>query len=566
MPQRMLLAELIAAHRRQGALVGVLAVLGALTEGLGLVLAVPLLGAVGATGAPAGLAGAFGTLGIGLGLAPLLAMFVGLVALRAALVQARIVASYRFETALVDGLRMRAWEALLHCDWRKLLTLRRSDGASLLISDIERVGWGVQQALAGIAMLITLGGIGLAALAIAPLLAVAVAVSGILLLSAYAGLRRRARALGQCLSAAQAAVHGSFDQGLAALRVIKSIEGEGRAAQDVEAGLVGLRRVSLAFRREQGLGQAALQIGGALVLAVVVWIAFSRWHLGAATVLPIIALFARSVPLLGALQDAWVQWSHARPALEAVLSLIAATEAAREPDAPCVTIPELRREIAFEQVTVRFEAGGAPAIDGISLTMPARGLVALIGPSGAGKSTFADLAGGLLSPDQGEVRIDGRLLDSAMRRAWRRQVAYVQQEPVLLAGTVRDNLVWAAPQADDTQLHAALAAAAADFVGAMPDGLDTRVGDGGRLLSGGERQRLMLARALLRKPALLILDEATSALDPANEAQIVRAISNLKQSMAILVIGHRGALLELADRTVSLDKGRIAAMAAKGAH
>jgi len=135
-------------------------------------------------------------------------------------------------------------------------------------------------------------------------------------------------------------------------------------------------------------------------------------------------------------------------------------------------------------------------------------------------------------------------------------VAYVQQDPVLLSASLRDNLRWAAPEADDAALMAALRAASAGFALDLPHGLDTMLGDGGRQLSGGERQRLMLARALLRDPALLILDEATSALDPENEARIAEALVGLKQRIAVIVIGHRGILTELADQRIPLEHGK----------
>jgi ATP-binding cassette, subfamily C, bacterial len=202
--------------------------------------------------------------------------------------------------------------------------------------------------------------------------------------------------------------------------------------------------------------------------------------------------------------------------------------------------------------------GEGPAVlDRVSLSFPAGSITALTGPSGAGKSTLADLVGGLLSPDAGTLAIDGTLLDPPLRRAWRRRVAYVQQEPVLLAATVRENLAWGAPGASEAEMLAALGGASADFVTALPHSLDTRVGDGGRVLSGGERQRLMLARALLRQPALLILDEAASALDSANEAAIAAAIAALRGRVTVLIVGHRGALAAIADRTIRLENGRL---------
>ena len=135
--------------------------------------------------------------------------------------------------------------------------------------------------------------------------------------------------------------------------------------------------------------------------------------------------------------------------------------------------------------------------------------------------------------------------------------ASVQPEPVLFPAPIRENRAWAAPGADEAGLRRALEQASADFVFVLPEGLDTVVGDRGARLSGGERQRIALARGLLRRPALLILDEVTSALDPANEAAVTRAIAGLKGRVTILVIGHRGPLSALAERTVRLADGQV---------
>jgi ATP-binding cassette subfamily C protein len=163
----------------------------------------------------------------------------------------------------------------------------------------------------------------------------------------------------------------------------------------------------------------------------------------------------------------------------------------------------------------------------------------------------------LIAPDDGDLALDGRALTLAQRIAWRSKVAYVQQEPVLFNMSVRENLLWAAPDIGQARLQRALADASAQFVLSLPNGLDTLVGDAGRQLSGGERQRIVLARSLLRDPALLILDEPTSALDPVNEAAIADAIARMRGTLTILIIGHRGALTELAERTIRLEGGRV---------
>ncbi len=192
------------------------------------------------------------------------------------------------------------------------------------------------------------------------------------------------------------------------------------------------------------------------------------------------------------------------------------------------------------------------------MRFPARSTTAVVGQSGAGKSTLADVLTGLLAPDAGEMSVDGVPVAGARRRAWRRQVAYVPQDVYLFHDSIRNNLLWGQPDATENALRQALERAAASFVFRLPQGMETVVGDAGVRLSGGERQRLALARALLKRPSLLILDEATSALDLENEARICEAIEGLHGDLTVVVIGHRLPNLRRADQVVVLDAGRIA--------
>jgi ATP-binding cassette subfamily C protein len=548
--------------RRRAALLSLLMLASALTEGLGLVLLVPMLGALGETGLGGGsrLARALTALGVPISLEPLLAMFVALAVARAVIGHARSLAGLRVQIAIVDGLRRRAWSALLHCDWRVLSAMRQSDNASLLVSNIDRVGYGVQQALAAVSTCITLGGIGLAALAISPGIMLGATIGGALVLLAYRGMRRRAAELGEQMSEAYGRVYCQIQEGLGALRVIKSFGREQQAEEQLVEGFGALRRSEAAYIRDVGLGQIALQGGGALLLALLVWFAITQWHAQAITVLPMVALFARALPLLGALQVSWQNWAHARPALAAAQALIAEAEAGREEDFAEALAPSFQKTLVLTQVTVCFFGRLAPALDAVDLVISARGLTAITGPSGAGKSTIADLMGGLIAPDAGTIAIDSVILDGGARRAWRSRVAYVQQEPVLFSGTLRDNLLWASPQVSEARLWQALEDASALFVRDLPQGLDTPLGESGRQLSGGERQRVVLARALLRDPVLLILDEATSALDAGNEEAIVEALQRLKSRLAIVVICHRGALVNIADRVVTMECGRVVSL------
>jgi len=197
-------------------------------------------------------------------------------------------------------------------------------------------------------------------------------------------------------------------------------------------------------------------------------------------------------------------------------------------------------------------------VSDITFGLPAGKVTALIGPSGSGKSTIADMLLGLLEPTAGKILVDGVEIDAGNRRRWRDQVAYVPQDVFLLHDTIAANLRLAAPQASDDDLWTALRAAhAGDFVERLDQRLETVVGDRGVRLSGGERQRIALARALLRKPSLLILDEATSALDWQNQSLIARSIDGLRGAMTILTIAHRPSMIAFADWVVAMEDGRV---------
>ncbi|MFJ7151190.1 thiol reductant ABC exporter subunit CydD [Streptomyces sp. NPDC100445] len=219
--------------------------------------------------------------------------------------------------------------------------------------------------------------------------------------------------------------------------------------------------------------------------------------------------------------------------------------------------------VAFEDVTVRYPGRSEAAVTGVSFTVEPGETVALVGPSGAGKSTLLSVALGFVRPSEGRVRIGGADLAGLDLAEWRSRIAWVPQRPHLYAGTIAENVRLARPGADDTAVRRALRDAGAwEFVAALPDGVDTVLGEDGAGLSAGQRQRLALARAFLADRPVLLLDEPTAALDGVTEREVVAAVRRLAAGRTVVLVVHRPALLEVADRVVRLGDAEPATLPA----
>ncbi|MGK5695017.1 thiol reductant ABC exporter subunit CydD [Streptomyces sp. URMC 128] len=222
--------------------------------------------------------------------------------------------------------------------------------------------------------------------------------------------------------------------------------------------------------------------------------------------------------------------------------------------------------LAFEGVTVRYPGRSSDAVSDVSFTVEPGETVALVGPSGAGKSTLVNVLLGFVPPAEGRVRVGGADLADVDLEQWRSRIAWVPQRPHLYAGTIAENVRLARPDADDDAVRGALRdAGALEFVEALPEGADTVLGEDGAGLSAGQRQRLALARAFLADRPVLLLDEPTAALDGATEAEVVAAVRRLAAGRTVLLVVHRPALLEVADRVVRLTEPETAAVPAGSA-
>jgi ATP-binding cassette, subfamily C, bacterial len=290
-------------------------------------------------------------------------------------------------------------------------------------------------------------------------------------------------------------------------------------------------------------------------------VAVERLHVPLAGLLVLAFIFMQLVPQIIAAQQNVQIAAQSLPSFDELMAVTESCEAAGEAITPAPAVGRRRATIGsgvrFENVSFTYP-GGAIAIRNVSLEIASRRVTALVGPSGAGKTTLADLAVGLLTPSSGTVLVGGKPLAEFDLQSWRAVVGMVPQDPFLFHDTIRANLLWARPDAEDADLWAALdLAAASGLVSSLPAGLESVVGDRGSLLSGGERQRIALARGLLRQPELLVLDEATSSLDTENELAVRDALARLHGRLTMLVIAQRLSTVSHADKIAVLDAGRV---------
>jgi ABC-type multidrug transport system fused ATPase/permease subunit len=213
--------------------------------------------------------------------------------------------------------------------------------------------------------------------------------------------------------------------------------------------------------------------------------------------------------------------------------------------------------VRFESVHFAYTPG-RPVLDDVSFDIPAGQTAALVGPSGSGKTTVTSLLMRFLAPDSGVIRVSGHDVASVPSDWVRRQISLVAQSTFLFHGTLRDNLLVAAPEATDEQMVRALAdAALGDFLRDLPQGLDTPVGERGLSISGGQAQRIAIARAFLKDAPLLVLDEPTSNVDAESERAIVEALERLREGRTVLIVAHRLTTIRGADQIIVMDRGRI---------
>ncbi|MBM3907616.1 MAG: ABC transporter ATP-binding protein [Gemmatimonadetes bacterium] len=540
-----------------------------LTEGAGLLLLIPMLGLVGVSlgdGTPDriadGIARALAAVGVAPTLAGVLLVVVVVVSLRAALQLALSRGQSRLEVEVVGGLRERLFAAVIALPWARFVGERPAALVHAMGPQVDDVHSALLLLIHGVSVVAAVLAAALVAVVVSPLLTLVVAVAGLLLVLSARALRAPGRADGDRLLATGMTLFTRVSELLGGAKMIHAHGAETRAMRAVAEDTREWATLTRATAGRLAWVRFVLAVLAVVMLAVLVWLAVTVAGLAPATLLLLLLVYARLVPQLAELQGLWSAIAQALASYASVAALLARCEAARAAADGGVAVQSdaadggttRGRAAALEvrAITLRYDGSVRPVLEDFSARFPSGSLTVVVGETGAGKTTLGDLLLGLLTPEAGEVLVDGVPLHALSRDAWRARVAYLAQEPMLFHGTIRENLRFASPSATEEELAAALAAAACDFVARLPQGIDAPVGDRGVLLSGGERQRLALARALLRQPDVLVLDEATSALDAETEARILETVRALRGRCTVIFCTHRDAVRRAADAVIEV--------------
>jgi ABC-type multidrug transport system fused ATPase/permease subunit len=462
-------------------------------------------------------------------------------------------------------LREETYKAILLANWEFFLRNRRSDLVNAMINEIARVSGGTHLFLNFISSFIfTIIQIGIACL-LSTEMTLFVLTFGFILSFFSRTFIKKSNSLGRNnVELSQAYLAGITDH-FNGIKDIKSnsleeyhINWFKYLNEKMEANVIEMMNLKTK-------SQFIYKVVSTFLIVSFVYISIKIFNGQSAQLLLILVIFSRLWPRITSIQSNLEQLGSVIPSFQNIIDMQKQCSEAKELDEKKLQQAKsiyINQGLECKDIDFRYNNEVSTyALNNINLTIPANSMTAVVGRSGAGKSTLIDIIMGLNKPEKGEVLIDGKILNMDNLLSLRNSTSYIPQDPFLFNSSIRENLLIINPKATDNEIWEALElSSAADFVRKLPTGLETLIGDRGIKLSGGERQRIVLARAILRKPKILILDEATSALDTENERKIQESIERLKGRMTIICIAHRLSTIQNADQVIVLERGEIIQM------
>ena len=533
----------------------------AAAEGIGIAALLPLLSLVIALKGTEGTQNAmmfaaeraFAFVGIEISIGTLLVVIALMITTKSILIMVAMVQVSHTAARVAMDLRFRVVRALLSAHWCYFVDRRPGDFASAVSGEPIRAA----VAYVSTCQLMTGGLIFLVyavlSIAISWEVSIAALVAGCMGMVTLQRLIAVSRRAGQEQTKFQRSFMTHLLQGLDGMKPLKAMAREGSLGPLVETDILGL---NLAQRRLI-VSQEAMVQGHEVIRVLVVtgglYIFLTLWSQPTDSLFMLILLFARMFQKVTHLQSNYQVVAANQRAFSFLRSVTEDAEGACELITGCET-PQFASAISLREVSYSY--GRENILNRASMTLPVGKFIAIIGLSGAGKTTVADLITGLLRPQSGEVWIDSLPMNEVDIRAWRGMIGYVPQETFLFHDTILANVTLGDDKLSRVRVETALRRAEAwNFIAALPEGMDTVVGERGAQLSGGQRQRIAIARALIRDPALLILDEATAALDPVTEAGIAFTLQRVVGKVTVLSISHQPAMQRAAEIVYRIEGG-----------
>ena len=518
-----------------------------LTMGFELVLLLPILQLVGVDVMGEGtnkivesIASFFGLIHIQPTLGVVLGLYVFIVCLHIFLHRFQTILTNSIQIKFITKLSQKLYKTILNTNWLFFTRKRSSDFTHALTNELERIDSAVHLFLSLLSNVIVALVYLLLAFQLSSILTGFVLISGLILLLVLRNKAKKASQIGEEFSRLMCNLYAAVIEHMASMKITKSYLAKDRTMNIFSKLTNNVASTYINSAYNLSKVKCWFDIGSILILSLTLYISFKVLSLSTASVLLLIYIFARIMPQFSSILQNYQLFINMLPGFNTVYDLQSQCEAHAEPKITETKNIEFKKSIRLEKIMFSYyKEEKQKLFSNLDLTIQAGKTVAIIGPSGSGKSTIADLIMGLIFPEQGQIFIDDVPLNPEFVHSWRNKIGYVTQDTFLFHDTIKANLLWACPKASDKDINEAIKQAACEeFISKLPNGIETVIGDRGVLLSGGERQRLALARALLRKPSLLILDEATNSLDPENERRIQNVIETLKRNTTILIITH----------------------------
>lgn len=537
---------------------------GGLLEGVGIAALVPMLQVVqggNSSGAGGGSIGRMVTAVLGVfqlpfNLATALGFILVIVLASEAvnLLQQKVVAS---SSALFEArMRKKLFAAVFEASWPYFVRTKANDLLSALITDTGRASTAYMtlvQILGAVIMVVVYVGL---SLVLSWQMTLAIVVVSMAVGYLLRHRTNRGTKYGQDVTRIDAQLHSQAAENLIAAKLVKASASEPQVRERFDVLGEAKRRAQYRIEMNQAWLKALYNSASIVTVFAGIYAAVTFFGMTVATLTVFLFAYYRLAPRLSILQANQSRLLSLIPGLMRVDEYTQTAIALREASGDSA-LSQFSHGIDLTDVSFAYDAEH-PVLHHITLTIPHGESTAIVGPSGAGKTTVMDMIMGLLLPDSGDILVDGISLRDIRLSDWRRQIGYVPQDASFFHATVAENIAWGLEDASRSDVIAAATLADADeFIRRFPEGYDTVIGDRGMRMSGGQRQRLALARAIVRKPSILVLDEATSALDAESEEKVQLAVDRLAGSVTTLVVTHRLATVRGCSLIYVLDRGKL---------